>query len=298
MTTVNKRILQPQAMTINSIAAGGLTQHQIQFGYDNTLQHPIDGLALSQADLVTEFVRGSFTSQDWLHLIELLTGSVGTSVFYQRKSGAAEATGYIKHTLNKPIIHRASLKLTHRAYAEASGSFECMAADETEGISDLWVMTDAQSAPTHVTADRGLEITACVLGSLSLYHVTGLDFELQLPLAKASQDGDVGYTAVDALTTGMTASGTLRLQDAGIVSSQLTVVDMVKAARGSLVLTIKQSQGAAAKTLTIAGVKFTGGGHNTSAGKEYDEFSVPFIIANDAGTPLTLAGPNKIITIA
>lgn len=297
MSTVNKRILQPQAHVINGVSAGGLVTHNIQAGYDDTLQNPVDGLALAMADLVTEFVRGSFSSQDWVHVIELLTGTVGTSVFYQRKSGVAEASGYIKHTLNKPVMHRMALSIRHRKYATANGSFECMAADETEGIADLWVTADSQSAPTYVPAARGLEIEACALGTLEIFHVIGLDIAIELPLVKASQDGDIGYTAVDALTNGMRASGSLIIQDAAISGGKVKAVDMVTANRGNLVLSVKQSQGVANKALTVAGVKFTSTGHN-AGGENYDEFSVPFIIANDAGTPLTLSGTNKILTIA
>jgi len=299
MATVNKRIMQPQALTINAIAAGGLVRHNIDAGYDDVLQNPVDGFELAMADFLTERVRGTFTSQDWVHLIELLTGTVGTSVFYERKSGTAEATGYMKHTLNNPVIYKMSLNLQHRKYASVDGSYECRAASETEGIADLWEMLDGQATPTAVSALRALEITACTHNSVAIYHCTGLKLDIEMPLMKASNDGDVGYTAVDALLSGIKVSGTLTFQDAGIATAQLRAAVLLAAARANLALTIKQSQGATAKTLTIAGVKFTSVGHDTNSdSKEPDEFSMPFIITNNATTPLTLAGANKIITIA
>ena len=301
MAIKNYRIFLPQAHIINGIANGGLVTHRIQAGYDNILQNPVDGLELSMADFITEFVRGDFTSQDWVHIIELLTGTVGTSVFYERKSGTAEASGYIKHTLNNPVIHKMTLVIQHRGYGNISGSYECRAADETKGITDMWVKTDSQNAPTYVSAARGLEITACALGILNVYHVTRLELTIEMSMSKSSQDGDVGYTAVDVFVK--SAYGTLTMQDAEIATSQAKAVQLLKAARGSLVTTIKQSQGATAKTLTIAGVKFTSAGHNTSApdaggNPNPDEFSVPFIVTNDVTTQLTLAGTNKIVTIA
>jgi len=298
MATVNKRVFKPQAVTINGVDAGGLMSAQIAAGYDNVPQSPVDGLQIPVIDRVTEFVRGSINSQDWVHLVDLLTGAVGTYVFYERKSGVAEATGYIKHTLTNPVIHRCSMSLLHRAYASVNASFECKAADETKRITDMWVPTDDQAAPTYVDAARGLEITACThaVGG-TVYHVTGLDFELAMQLLRASQDGDVGYTAVDAELGGIPPSGTLRFQDAGIASDKLLAQDLVLAAAGNLVLTVKQSQGATAKTVTIANVVFTGIDASPSADGTYTEFSLPFVVANDTGTPLTLAGDNKIITI-
>lgn len=301
MATTNKRIYQPQALTINAIAAGGLVQHRIQAGYDDILQNPVDGQQLAMADFLTEFVRGSFTTQDWVHIIELLTGTVGTSVFYQRKSGVADATGYIKHSLLNPIIHKMSLNITHRKYSTAEGSYECKAADETDGIADLWTMTDTVAAPTFISSDRGCEITACTFGGTpaAIYHVTSLRLDIELPLLKASHDGDKGYTTVETLLNGIRVSGELRMQHAEITTTQIKASALVQAAAGPLVLTVKQSQGAAAKTLTINGVKFTSAGHDTSAdSNDPDEFSLPFMIVNNLALPLTLAGTTKIVTVA
>ncbi|HAL45684.1 MAG: hypothetical protein A2Y12_06165 [Planctomycetes bacterium GWF2_42_9] len=302
MATVNKRVHQPQALTINAIAAGGLVTHNINIGYDDEVQNAVDGMALAFTDLLTEFVRGTFTTEDWVHAIELLTGT-GTDVFYQRKSGTAEASGYIKHTITNPVIYKIQLVLTHRKRANVTGSYECKAADENDGIADLWTMTDSQAAPTQIDPAAGLEITACALGSLSIYHVTRLELNIEMPLLKASQDGDVGYTAVDAIQSGMRAYGSISFQDAEITTSQIKAAQLLATARASLVATVKQAQGASAKTLTIAGVKFNSAGQTTNAGSHGgtvnpDEFTANFIITNNTTTPLTIAGTNKIVTIS
>lgn len=305
MATVNNRIIQGvQAHVINGIQNGMPVRHRIQAGFDDQRQNPVDGLQLSMVDLITEFVRGEFASLDWVHFIELLTGIVGTNVFYQRKSGAPEAGGYIKHTLNNPVIYKMALSLKHRKDGEISGSYECRAADETKGMTDMWEKLDNQNAPTYIGAVRALEIATCVFGSsLDVYHVTGLDVYIEMPLLKASHDGDVGYTAVDAVLSGLRAYGTLTMQDAEITDSQCKGMQLCKAGRDNLVLAVKQAQGVTEKILTLAGVMFTSVGHNTSnpeagGNPNPDEFSVPFIVANDASTPLTLAGTNKILTIA
>lgn len=299
MSTVNNRVLDPQALTINAIAAGGITNYQIQIGYDDELQNPVDGHELAMADFLTEFCRGNFSSQDWVHFIELLTGTVGTSVFYERESGKPVATGYLKHTLNNPVIYKTVLNLRHRKYADIQGSFECRAADETEGILDMWTHLSGQAAPTALETLRALEITACTHASAAVYHVVGLTLTVEMRLFKASNDGDIGYTAVEALASGLKVSGSLIFQDASVATAKIKAAALVTAARGSLALTVKQSQGATAKTLTIAGVKFASGSHDTSAGSTApDEFSLPFVVTNNFTTPLTLAGANKIITIA
>lgn len=298
MATINKRAGQVQAFVINGIDAGGAMQADIQAGYETPLQTPPDGLQVPLYDRLTEYVRGSITSQDWVHLIELLTGTVGTYVCYERKSGVAEASGYIKHTFNKPVVNQTSISLSHRGYGVCRASFECMAADEDKGMTDMWQTADAQAAPSYITAARGLEILTCAHGAASLYHITGVDLNISAQIAKASQDGDVGYTAVDVLLNGIAVGGTLRLQDRGVATGNLVALNMLKAAAANLVLSIKQSQGAANKTLTIANVIFTGLSDSMSAGNAYNEIGLNFVVANNTTTPLTLAGANKIITVA
>jgi hypothetical protein len=301
MATVNKRILQPQAITINGIDAGGAMTAQIQKGYDQFFESAPDGLQIPIIDRCTQFCRGSFVSQDWTKLVSLLTGTLGTYVFYERKSGAALATGFVKHSLLNPLVHKASLSLSSgdksNALATLSSSFECRAGDETDALGDLHVMLDSQPAPTHIAAARGgIRIVSCALGALAIYHATRLSLDISIPLFKASNDGDVAYTAVDADLNGMSVSGSLSFQDATITAARLKCDDLAVAARGSLVTTIRQAGGAANKILTIAGVIF--GSSDQSAGQDYDEFTMPFRVSNDATTQLTLAGANKIITLA
>ena len=53
----------------------------------------------------------------------------------------------------------------------------------------------------------------------------------------------------------------------------------------------------AAKTLTIAGVEFTNLSESSDVNADYSSYDVSFIITNNASAPLTLSGPNKILTI-
>jgi hypothetical protein len=98
---------------------------------------------------------------------------------------------------------------------------------------------------------------------------------------------------------GMDCSGSLSFEDMTITSAKLKAVDLLLAARGPLVLTLKQAGGAVNKVVTIAGVIFTGGPDTMSnSGDGYSSQSLSFTVSNDATTQLTLAGANKIITIA
>ena len=117
-------------------------------------------------------------------------------------------------------------------------------------------------------------------------------------LRKASNDGDVGYTAVDVDVEGMTCGGSITFQDGVLVTTNSLAQRLAAAARGDLVLVVKQGAGAASKTITIAKVEFDNVGQDGSSDKDYDEFSGTYEVANDSGTPLTLSGDNKIITIA
>ena len=119
-----------------------------------------------------------------------------------------------------------------------------------------------------------------------------------MPLEKDSNDGDVGYTCVDARQSGISVSGGINFQDATITSAKILAVQLAIAAKASLVTTVSSSQGAAAKVLTMAGVLFTGGGGNSDAGGGFTGYDASFACVNDATTQLTLSGANKILTIA
>ena len=300
MATVNNRIKNPQALTINSIAAGGLSHVTIQQGYDNIMATGPDGLAVPVRDREIAYTRGSIVSEDWVHVIELLTGAVGTGVFYARKSGVAAATGYLKYTLTAPVIHRMALSVRQGGYATIAFDFECRAADPAKTFADMLAITDSQAVPTYVAAARGgYRIETAVHGvGTNIYHVTALDFALAMRLVKACNDGDVGYTCVDCEVDGMAASGSLTIQDASIASSTLLSQRLLALAAADLVVTVTQSAGAADKVITIANVTFDSAEDSADSGADFSSFRVPFGINNDVDTPLTLSGTDKILAVA
>jgi hypothetical protein len=299
MVTVNNRVKKPQAMAINGLDAGGLMTATIQKGFDNIMKSSPDGLQIPLKDREIQFCRGSVVTQDWVHAVALLTGTVGTYIFYERKSGVVEATGYIKHTITAPIIHRLTLKITKGGYATASFDFECKAADPTKTIADMHAYLDTQAAPTYITAARGgYRITSLLHGAQAIHHINDLSVSIAMPLVKACNDGDIGYTCVDAELDGLSVNGSVSFQDAVITSTVMLERTLVLAARASLVATIVQGQAATAKTLTIAGVSFDSVSSNSSASAPFTEYTANFDVENDTTTQLTLDGTNKILTIA
>jgi hypothetical protein len=305
MATVNKRSKLILSNVINGVTAGGATTARIDAGYDEIVKSTPDGLQIPFVERATQFVRGSQTWECWAEMINLLNGTVGTNVFYERKSGVAAATGYIKHQLNAPVIHRASLSQSQGQYMTASAEFECRFASETAVISDAWAMTDSQAAPTFNAAARGgwriisAAFTPSGGSAINLYHLRSFNFSLAIALAKASNDSDKGYTAVDAdLEAGIDASGSLTLEDSTITSTVILAATLLLAARGTLVLTVQQGAGGANKTITINGVQFGTGGRSLDAGKAFNDGSISFSVTNNSTTPLTLAGANKIIAFA
>jgi len=300
MATVNQRSKKPQAHVVNGIDAGGMMSARISYGYDNIIETPFDGLALPVRDKEIQFVRGTVETQDWTHIIDLLTGAVGTSVFYERKSGVAAATGYLLYTLTNPVIHRASINLGKGGLATCSYDFECKPADETKTITDMLAITDSQSAPTYVSAARGgyRIVSTTHGGALTIYHVTSLNFSIAMNLVKACNDGDIGYTCCEAELENMVVGGSIGFQDSGITSSKLLAQQLATAAAADLVLTCTQSQGATSKVITIANVDFDNADQDSAAGNPFSGHNLNFGIANDAAVPLTLDGANKIITIA
>jgi len=299
MPTVNKRVGIPQAAVINGVDSGGLMTARIDEGYENVIRSAPDGLEVPMLDREVQYCRGSITTQDWPLVMDLLTGVVGTYVFYERKSGTAVETGFIEHTITLPVIHRCALRIVKGQYGGITFDFECRAEDDTKGIADMHALADAQAAPTYIPAARGAyRISTAVHGAQSIYHVTAFDLTITLPLVKACNDADVGYTCVDARLSGLTATGSLTFQDATIATSALVAQTLLVAARAALVLTATQGGGVAAKTITIAGVIFTPGSANSDVNADFTEYTLSFEVSNDTTTQLTLAGDNKILTIA
>ncbi|HIJ66813.1 MAG TPA: hypothetical protein HPP51_00820 [Planctomycetes bacterium] len=303
MATVNNRLKKPQAFVINGIDAGGAMTATISCGYENIIQSPPDGLQAPMVDREVQFCRGTIVSQDWVHALELLTGTVGTLVFYERKSGTAEATGYVKHTITNPVIYQIALSLNKGGYATVTYNFECRAADETKGFKDMHAMTDDQSAPNYVSAARGgYRIETCKhdpggVNELDVFHLTGFDIQIAMNLVRACNDGDVGYTCVDAELNGLAASGSIAFQDGVITSGALKCQDLLAAARGDLELQVTQSQAAADKVITVAGTQFINAGSSSDVSSPFTGYNADFLVTNDADTPLTLSGDNKILTI-
>jgi hypothetical protein len=286
-------------MTINGVDAGGMMSARIEAGYDEILNTEPDGLEAPISDRGCQFVRGTIVSQDWIEAVNLLTGTVSTYIFYERRSGVAAATGYIEHTLANPVIHNIRLEFRQGGYATVTFDFECKADDETSTIADMWVMADTQPAPTYITAARGgWRVQTALLGAVNIYHVTAFSFSLTLGLVKACNDADVAYTAVDARLDGSKPTGSITFQDSSIATIQLRAPKLLLAARASLVVTVIQSSGASAKVITIAGVVFDSLGSNQAANAPFSDFTMPFRVANNTTTQLTLAGTNKIIAIA
>jgi hypothetical protein len=299
MALTNRRVYSPQACTINGIALGGTVTIAISEGFDNTVKGSPDGFQVPVIDKTDQFVRGTITVQDWPDAISLLTGTLGTFVFYERKSGVAEATGYIKHTITNPVVHKISISINKGSYATVSADFECRAALDTDTIAVMHAITDAQAAPTAIAPAMGgwRVVSAVYGGTLNLYHVTGFNFSITLPLIKDSNDGDLAYGAVDALLDGIAASGSLNLQDSGVATSELTTQQLLLAAIGNLVITVKQASGATNKVITIARASFiSDSGSSDRSG--YASHSLPFEVTNNVSVPLTLSGTNKIIVIA
>jgi len=302
MATVNNRVMSPQGLVINGVDAGGAMTVNVKAGNDQTNKSAPDGLAVPVKDKEMQYVRGTVVTQDWVHAVELLTAVVGDLVFYERKSNIPAANGYIKHTIANPVIHRMQLRFNRKGYATATFNFECRAADETKGIIDMWSSKDNQSAPTYISAARGgvriLSATHGTVGTLiSILHNTDFEFSIEMRLAKESNDADVGYTCVDAMTDGMTCRGSIGFQDAAIAADVMLIQKLITAAKGPLVITVRQSQGATSKVITIANVDFDSNSSNSSATSDYTGYTLDYDVANIAGTPLTLEGDNKIIEI-
>jgi len=303
MATVNNRSGIVQAVVFNGVDAGGAMSAHITAGYDEIIETEPDGLEVPISDRGTQFVRGVLVSQDWLHIIDLLTGTVGTYVAWERKSGVAAATGYIQHTLTNPVIHNVRIDFTKGQYGTITAEFECRAADETKTIADMWGMLDDQAAPTYVSAARGgWRLHSASLNPfvtpVTIHHITAFSFGIKLDLVKACNDSDIAYTCVDARLDGARPTGSITFQDGEIDTAQLLAQRLVLHARAPLGLTVKQSAGGTDQKIIISGVCFDSAASNSGAANpKFSDYTLPFRATSDATAPLTLSGVDPIISI-
>ena len=309
--TVNRRTMQAfhgGALTttavINGIAAGGLVNGTIDYGYEDILTTPADGTTFPEVDRLTQFVRGNITSQDWVNVLAVITGTVSSYIWYERESGLATVC---KNTLLNPVIHQAGITLTHRQHATCNWAFECKAADDDDGFAALFAADTGAVLPAAVTpSTRGLEILALAHGgSLDIYHVQQLQWNLQATLTRGSGDGDVGYTAVDRVWGGQPLGGSITIQELNAAGADAkAAMAILAAAEGDLVATVLTSQGGANKTLTLKNVVFTTSQQNLDSSGAYMSTTINFVQNSPAaerlglGTDSPMTGDIAAISIA
>lgn len=287
MVLVNNRTYQTyhggataSTANVNGVAHGGLVSGAIQYGKDKIVRSSGDNQILEEVDVFINFVRGTITSQDWPDVISLLTGTVGTYIFYEKESGLATVT---KNTLNLPVIHRADFSLTNFSPAQITWGFECRGTLNDDVITDMWGRLKTQVAPAvELTTSRGDKITAAVHGVTAIQHVTGLTFSLNANLVIGTPgDGDTCYVAVD-LANPFSFSGSITTQD---LDSALSLNEIGTPA--ALAVTVHQMSQAAAKTITFANVLF--GSNSANLGQGHTGYTIGFIVNSPSATPLTLA---------
>ena len=292
----NTRTTVLRGFTINGVGAAAALTASIQAGYDEKVYSEPDGLALPIRDRASQFVRGTVSMQDWTKAISILTGALDTLDFYV---GEAGADTFQSHTITNPIIHRLRLDLRQGQYGSAQFDFECKFPSAAATIKDVWAIDTAVAAPAYAAAAfGGWRFVSIAHASISVQHVTSLDFTLTVPIFKASNDADLGYTDVDRILSGLRATGSIACQDSeGHESDALKLAALCEAARASLVVTVAMHGAAADKVLTFAGCEIDAVRSNPTT-RPYTEHSIDFELTNDQTTQLTLAGDNKILTIA
>ncbi len=205
MATVNNRTKKVFSPILNGITAGGTIEIALQYGWDQTIESAADGLETPLRDKSGQFLRGTFQSTDWSLIISILTGTLDELVFSVRDSGVDEATGYTEHTIVNPVVHNVSLSIRKDQHATITAAFECRFASETATLLDVWSQSAGQSKPdTAVPAVGGHRILTTTFtpasgSAINIYHVTDFNFNLALQLSRECNDGDLGYTCVDAL---------------------------------------------------------------------------------------------------
>ena len=290
MAATNNRVRMIRESTINGVDSGGMVTVLIQEGWDQIIRSGPSDIAGMVVDRECQFVRGAIATQDWSKAYNSLVAASGNFVFSERISGAAAGSAWQAHTLANTVIHRLDLAQQFGQYMTATYAYECKFASDSTTYSDVHSVAAGGAAGAAHTATRGgYRVESATLGEVNFYHVTQFNLSIALPLFKDCNDGDVGYTIVEAETEcGIAVTGSITVQDEDF--------DPIgDADPADLVLTLRSSSGAADKTITVKDVVFTGRDSNKQQG--YGTFAHAFEVSNPDGD-LTLSGETKFLTIA
>lgn len=288
----NTRNYNVRRGVINGVSIGGLTTVSYEEGYDNTIEASGEGQTFPTKDRRGQYCRGSIGCQDYTKMLEILTATLDDFVVYERISGAAT---FLKHTFTNPVVSAVSLKISNNQYSGITTKFECRASTATDTVSAMHATESAQTLPSATTTEYGgYQISSVVLGSLSISHATAVTLDLSATVIKSFGDDDLAYTAVDRIDDAIAASGSLSFE-AGFVTNSMISQQLLLAAVGNLVITVKKAGGATNKVITIKNVMFSGNSAN-AAQKAYTNNSAKFTIAGNES--LTLTGATAAIIIA
>ena len=294
MTTTNNRVLHAQNSVINGVSAGGLVTASIFEGFDSVVSSPADGLEMPTTDRFMKVVRGSMVSQDWVELLNIIQGTVGTFVFYEQESGA---TSYLKHTITEPVVHAATLDIPVKGFATCTWQFHCRPVADDDTFADMWTKLPGQAVPTAILSNRAVNITGdCMLASTPIPHVTGVTLNINGGLAVSGNDGALTNSGVDVVWGGNAINGTLTSQDPNITQT------LLDAALGDLIIPLTAAKGGLSphvnQTLTIKQVEFISNDNSSNAGPGYSGQSLNWVGGVSGDKSITTATTNdNVITI-
>ena len=248
----NRRVFQAQGLTTNAVAVGGLADVAADAGYTDVIRSTPDGaIGTEDVDRAGLNVDVSMNCTDVSKGNAILAAAVGDTLFYGRESGAAT---WQKRTLVGVVWHGLDMDLAKVTDGRMSLRGALRFASGTTTLGQVIVATGEQTqAPTITYPARVFRPNTAIFNpgtEIPAKNLVSVRLSLSGNLLQDYGDDDLGMTAVD-IAGWNDLQVTLVHRDASEANGEDRAVQLLKAGRGVLTVTLLGRGGAANKTLTI-----------------------------------------------
>jgi len=264
----NKRVFQAQALTVNTVAVGGLARISFDATYRDVIRSRPDGaFGVEDVDRTGLVIGVTIDCTDVVKINQLLASTPGDMTFYAKESGTATFHKYtIVSADAKTVLTGGRLSFPKNADGTLSLSGRLAVTDGTKDLKDVLKVDDAEAAPVltyPVRLQRPHNASFDPDGAdpaIAPIHLESVELSLDAVVIDDYADADVAVTAVDVVGWNPLRT-TFSHKDAspsGVVPIGDISGKLMGAVRGVLTVLLLGRGGAANKTLTVNNLLFTG----------------------------------------
>ncbi len=300
----NQRIFEAQGLTSNGVAIGGMSAIGVNGEYVDVVQSAADGaIGVEDVDRAGLDVKATLSSTDVTKANALLDALVGNSVFDGREAGLAT---WHRMTIGNILWNSMRMNMSLNADATVQYDGRVRFADGTKSLADVVTVAGVSMVvptltyPARLYRPNAASFDPDPVGGADVIlplHLRSVSLSLSAPIIADYGDADIGHTSVDrgpwqALTV------TLTHRDAKVETPSHVNAKLLGAGRGALTVNLLGRGGAAAQTLTVNNLLFTGA-TEAHKGETFTDYTITGVAGwKNGATAYTLNAASKLFAIA